>query len=62
MSASSVLPPAMRTDVQSEPKVVALASNAPTAIAGHRALPHNSRLGREPINCCAAKVLVGFWG
>ena len=40
ISASSVLPPAIREDVESEPKVVALARNAPAAIAGHSPFPH----------------------
>src|SRR4029453_800315 len=44
ISASSVLPPAIREDVDSEPKVVALARNAPTAIAGHSPFPHKRRL------------------
>ena len=44
ISASSVLPPAIREDVDSEPKVVALARNAPAAIAGHSPFPHKRRL------------------
>src|SRR5262245_916412 len=41
ISASSVLPPAITEVVDSEPKVVALARNAPAAIAGHSLFPHN---------------------
>src|SRR5262245_23030738 len=44
ISASSVLPPAIRADVDSEPKVVALVTNAPAAIAGHSPFPHKRRL------------------
>jgi hypothetical protein len=44
ISASSVLPPAIKQDVDSEPKVVALARNAPAAIAGHSPFPHMRRL------------------
>jgi hypothetical protein len=44
ISASSVLPPAIREDVNSEPKVVTLARNAPAAIAGHSPFPHNRRV------------------
>jgi hypothetical protein len=44
IKASIVLPPAIKQDVNSEPKVVALARNAPVAIAGHRPFPHNSKL------------------
>jgi hypothetical protein len=44
ISASSVLPPAIRVDVDSEPKVVAFATNAPAAIAGHSPFPHKRRL------------------
>src|SRR5262245_22017935 len=44
ISASSVLPPAISDDVNNEPKVVALAKNAPTATAGHNPFPHKRRL------------------
>jgi hypothetical protein len=44
ISASSVLPLAIREDVESEPNVVALAKNAPAAIAGHNPFPHKRRL------------------
>src|SRR5262245_64326058 len=44
ISASSVLPPAIRDEVKSEPRVVALARNAPAAIAGQSPLPHKRRL------------------
>jgi hypothetical protein len=44
ISASSVLPPAVREDVYSEPKVMALARNDPAAIAGHSPFPHKRRL------------------
>src|SRR5262245_36522563 len=44
ISASSVLPNAMKEDVVSEPKVVALARKAPAAIAGHSPFPHKRRL------------------
>src|SRR5262249_4316131 len=44
ISDSSVLPPAIKKEVDSDRKVVALAKNAPAAIAGHIPFPHKRRL------------------
>src|SRR5262249_33740965 len=40
-TASRVFPIAIADDVAMDPKVVALAKNAPAAIAGHTQLPHS---------------------
>ena len=42
-TASSVLPAAIAKDEAGEPNVVALAKNAPIAIAGHMRIPHSSK-------------------
>ena len=50
MAASRVLPAAIAADVAMLPKVVTLARNAPTAIAGHTRAPCNKRAaGASPL-------------
>ena len=41
INTSSVLPPAIREEVNREPAVVALARNAPAAMAGQSPFPHS---------------------